>query len=421
MKIYKKYSLFFNSIISGFLIWTLFFVFTPVTITESLKLKTILFIFLCYGFLIFGFLIFNYNIKKYNLEIKKIKTKWLYIIYAIILLSFLIRWIELFYFREVSFDFDSKSNRVLSSFRNDFNLIFILASIFKSIYFFPYAYCKLGKAKVNKPYLFLSISLLFFPFIECFIYGTRKPFFEIFLIILIINIISGRLKFNFRSFIYGLFGVIMILCLSAIILFKREAENTQKAEVFYEEILTARYNDILAPTKQISAFIRDKNHSKPMRMVALIGLQTGQYITHGLFEFNHIINEEIPTTMGAYTFYPFIKYYNHLTYNNDTQTINPSPREYVYLTAFGGFFIDFKWFSLIFFLFFGAFQKFIYKKAKTNMFYKPILIYILVINVSLIIINYLRGAGIYPIVAFSLLSIFLVGLERLINEKGISS
>ena len=119
-------------------------------------------------------------------------------------------------------------------------------------------------------------------------------------------------------------------------------------------------------------------------------------------------------TYGAYTFSPFGKLFNK-------ENVNPSPREYVYVTAFGGLYLDFGWFSLIIMLFFGAFQKLVFQKAINSVIWRPVLSYLLIINVFLPVFNYVRGAGVYPLVSFFIILLILKTTLLRSNEKSINT
>src|SRR5690606_9410833 len=138
--------------------------------------------------IILGFISFNFNIEKPKHNINASKS--LTILLIIIVISYIIRWIDLFYIRELSFNIASKENRLINddNYSNS-NLLFLIASITKSIYFFPIVLVLSSKVKQKGVLVFASYLVLLFPLVEALLKGTRKPFFEMFIILLFTLII----------------------------------------------------------------------------------------------------------------------------------------------------------------------------------------------------------------------------------------
>ncbi|WP_225035907.1 hypothetical protein [Winogradskyella sp. SM1960] len=326
------------------------------------------------------------------------------------------RWIDLFVLREVSIFRTTIENRNQSELNNDNSgIVFVLASIFKSLYFFPFIIALKCKYRLSLSTICATI-LLVLPFVEAIVLGSRKPFFEVFLILLISIYYYKKPKINLKSIGVLLVSIVALLTISVSLLLNREASR-KGSENVQIEIINGRYNDLLKPKKQVVRFFKDSTVSSTQKNYALIVLQSGQYITHGFFEFNHIINNsDLEVAKGAYTFYPFVKILNKLGLTKDFKVINPSPREFVYLTAFGGVYLDFRWFTIVFFFLFGVFQRAIYDKSFSSIIHSPLLIYLTIINVFLPILNYMRGAGIYPIVGFVFFAVAHYYLKKT-NEK----
>lgn len=416
--------LFYKSLGLGILLWLFIFLITPVDVMEGLKIKTIAFIVLSYLSLVLGFWVIPS--KKFQRSSKD-NTKgklWVFnVLVVIVILSFVLRWIDLFFYRDITFGVDPKSNRLtnLGNFGRS-NILFILPSILKGLYFFPLVLWLFDAINgLKKQHLIFSILVLCLPIVEAIVFGTRKPFMEILLIVITTIVVSGNFYFSIRKMLAFVAAFILVLVISVTILFQRESVGVQEKNEFYERILSAEYNKILKPKESVVSYIKDNSSNETLRMGALILLQTGQYFVHGLYEFNHIIDNDIPTTKGAYTFYPFFKLVQKLEGKDVFVHNNPSPKKIVYLTTFGGFFIDFKWFSLAVFFVFGIFQKLAFAKCTQDYFYLPIVIYFLIINVFLLAINYLSGQGIYPFVAFGLLLGTFVIIEKRIHGKSINT
>ena len=94
--------LFYFSLIFGVVIWFCVFVTLPFQIVEPIQPKTTLFIVACYLSLIFGFV--TINLKKKEKEVYN-QVELISILYKIIIitaLSFLVRFIDLFFVREMT-------------------------------------------------------------------------------------------------------------------------------------------------------------------------------------------------------------------------------------------------------------------------------------------------------------------------------
>jgi hypothetical protein len=255
-------------------------------------------------------------------------------------------------------------------------------------------------------------ALLFLPLVEALLKGSRKPFFDIAIILVVSILVFTKIKLTKKKIILTLFGTIILFIVTNLVLFNREAKEGQN---IYNEILSARYNDLLKPKKNIEYYILNETTPDLNKRTALTLLHVGQYVTHGFFEFNHIVKgEPIPLTYGSYTFSSFGKLFNK-------GNVNPSPREYVYITAFGGLYLDFGWYSLIIMVLFGIFQKFVFQKAINSAIWRPVLSYLLIINVFLLVFNYVRGAGVYPLVSFFILLVILKTPLLRSNEKSINT
>ena len=415
MEFIKTYRLFFGSIVFGVLLWAATFLFLPVEVIEEVKIKTILFIVSCYISLGLGFTLFKFG-SNLRGSITDFSSFFKYLT-IFLMLCFVLRWIDLFTLRDVSITNEAIKNRNLSNINNhNSNIVFVLASIFKSLYFFPFIIALKNKYRFNF-YTICALVLLVLPLLEAFVFGNRKPFFELFLILIISIYYYKKPKINLKNISIVTVSVFVLITISMSVLLSRE-DGRKGSRNVRSEIVNGRYNDILKPKEDVLSFVEDTTVSSIKKDYALIIMQSGQYITHGFFEFNHIIDRsDLKVTKGAYMFYPFLKFFNKLGLSNQFQNVNPSPRAYVYLTAFGGVFLDFRWFTVLFFFLFGLFQRFVYDKSFSNIIHSPLLIYLAIINVFLPIMNYMRGAGLYPFVGFVFLSVAHYYFLKKSNEK----
>ena len=395
----RSNNIFIGSLFIGILIWMMLFLMLPVENKEPIYSETFFFILTNYLSLICGF----YLVKFKNLKATITSASNGNVIkglVAIIFISYFLRWYDLFLVRDLSYDNLPKINRTFND-QNYFksNILLIVASVFKSIYFFPYVIVRMIKKNHSKYIVILSYLAMFLPVIEAVLKGNRKPFFEIFVIFLVTIFLTEKIRK--RHLIKFLGGFIALLMISMAILFKREKLSTDQQKTL---LIEAKYNDLLPPNKKAVAYLTEEENSFKLKLLLLTSLHIGQYYTHGVFEFNNFIRKKnIDVTYGKYTFNTIPKLINKTKLFDPIKSVNPSPREFVYITTFGGFYLDFRWFSVVLMFLFGIFQKYVFEKSKVDFFWTPVMLYVLIINLFLIVINYIRGAGIYPFVSILLL------------------
>lgn len=426
MKLRKKFfkNPFYNSLLFGISIWVLAYILLPVKITDDIHVKTILYVFSSYFFLILGFNLFKFSrLASTHTGVNPNIGVLLKILLITILFSYILRWIDLFIIRDLSLSYLPKVNRSLNydnSLRS--NLIFNIASVIKSIYFFPFVIVTIMKKKINNYITIASYCMLLLPLVEALLFGTRKIFVEIFLIVIITLLVSNKLIFNFKQILLIFITSLMLLSISIYILINREATTNSGEDSFYTQILSSRYNEKVPPKENVINFLENSENPKILQYYSLSILQIGQYFLHGLFEFNHIILMDKPElSLGKHTFYPIVKLYNGLGIFENVELKNYTPRGYVYITFFGGIYLDFRWLGLLFFLCFGITQKYIYQKSKINIIYRPLLIYLLMINVFLLSFNFLRGSGIYPVFGFIIFFTLFQIFQYIKNEKSFNT
>lgn len=398
---YKKPRLvFLASLISGPICWLVLRFALPVQTSNPLSANTMVFVGVCYIALAAGFFVFyNYNIKP-NFMLPQEKT--FLILTLIVVLSFLARYIDLFYLRGMSFDTPPKLNRIKATeITSLLDFIMAMASVLKSLYFFPFVIYYSAKSKLPRFLGIVSIVLLIFPFVEGFLLGNRKPFFEA----IIISTLTMGYYFRptLKQACILLTSIVMVGFMTLYVFIKREFVNTKPN---YETILSAKYNYFVQPSENIKGFLQDETNNNAIRLVTFSMLHAGQYYVHGLYEFDSIYNQKgIPQTYGGYTFSSFFKALGK-------EPANPSPRGNVYVTAFGGFYFDFRWFAPLAFFLFGSVQGIFFSLSKSALWIRPLVVYFVMINFFLISINYIRGAGIYPLLPAVCLLIVLILFNR---------
>ena len=409
---------FFLSISLGILCWLLVFIIFPIQVVFPISSKVVVYILLSYVSIITGYLIVpNGNYSKHSNQ-TIIGVPMIKVLILVVLLSFSIRYIDLFVFRGVRISYPIAQNRMLID-SNPPKFIFILASVTRYLFFVPILLLFHSKIKSNKLLIF-CLLLFLLPFIEGVIRGSRNSFFYPSILLIFSLLYFKKIKFK-KLHLGVLLLVFSVLFLMATgILKKREMIKKQD----YKSLTTvAIYNDFLKPKKSVLEKIHGLENIKTKQLL-ISGLQTGQYYTHGVFEFDNLLktyhkNDSLNFQFGKYNFLNFIKFTNKLgiTHFDLSKIKKANPRGYSFTTFFGGLYIDIGWYGLVFMFFFGAFQKHIYnlvQRQKIELL--PLLIFFLFLNFFMLSFNFLRGNGVSMIMA-SLMFILLVYVKNKITLK----
>lgn len=418
---------FYISVLGGILLWFLFFFITPAKVTNELDTSTILFIVASYLSLIAGYFFTDF---KFNPIKKSQRTKSLGFIFLLIIVAFLIRYIDLFLVRKLTFSNSILENRILAG-EPPQNLIFIFASVFSSLYFVPLLLGLLNKNK-NRVYLLVAIVCFLLPFPEAILRGTRKPFLYSFLFLILILVYTKRIKFNKKTLLLIFSSCIILFIVATNILMKREGPKNKDA--YHHLIENAIYNDLFKPKQKIIDYVNNNKVSNSKKAIIISAMQIGQYYAHGVFEFDHVIKHykknNFEKQYGKYTFQVLPKFTNRLNLSNYNlnKIYLASPRGYTFISFFGGMYIDFGWFALIFMFILGVIQKAIYQKIKQNYFiFAPLFLFLLFTNFFMLTFNFFRGTGTYTLISciiFVILSSYLMRLKETkpeLHEKGIST
>lgn len=400
IKLEKPVILFLISVISGPILWATLMFILPLQQTKIVSFNTCLFILTCYLSMLIGF-IFSYG------SLKKIKTqlplkKVMIVLISAVILSHIIRYFDLVFLRGMSFETPPKLNRIKAGeFDSLMDFITAIASVFKSLYFFPLIIYLSFKSSLNRIFGTIAIALMLLPFFEGVLLGLRRPFLES-LIICVIFVLCYY-KPNKREVIAIIISTLLIVTASVKTFISREFVEIKPN---YQTILSAKYNHFAQPSERAKDFLQSESKNNFLKLFAFSVLHAGQHYIHGLYEFDSIYNQKgIPQTYGGYTFSSFFKVLGK-------EPANPSPRGNVYVTAFGGFYFDFRWFAPLAFLLFGSVQGIFFSLSKSTLWIRPLVVYFVMINFFLISINYIRGAGIYPLLPAVSLLIVLILINR---------
>jgi len=407
-------------VITGILLWFVVFVLTPAFPTEKISFNTILFLsglFFFYFLGYFGFKFIRNKVLKKKLNLNfELSTKFILSLILMVFSCWVLRYYDLLYVRGLSFYHEIDLNRNLSIMKT-MNIIFIFSSVLKELYFIPLLMVLLKKER-NIKLIVLSSLLFILPLGVPLLLGTRKDILLLCIYLLIILFLTKNIKLNmfFWFKIIGFF--IFINVLFYYILINRESPKYETgSDIVMELIDKPIYNDLFEPNEKIKNAIANGNEfTRPMLFQYL---HIGQYYCHGIFELNHLINIKIykdQPLKGQFNFQSFLLFFNKLGVTHfDLEKIdNAIPRGNVFITFFGGLFIDFGLLGIFVMLLIGGLQNYIdFSILKGNYMFYGLYVFFVVFNILLPVINLMKGTGLYFVLANMLV---LIGYKFLKKE-----
>jgi len=395
MKFFSRKNSFLGSVLLGGVIWGCSYVILPIK-TASISLETKGYIFSCIIALLLGFFVVDFKKKLSSIKANILKKH--YVIGVMVLfITCLFRYLDLFLYRDMSFSLSYYENKNLSI-QNAFQAPFFMTvlSTLRVLYFIPLLHLVIIKSRDKLSWV-LALSLILLSSLEILLVGTRKPVFYLIIILLlaILYVYKLKLVFTRRNVFLGATGIIALGIFSFLILNKRVSENTGSSNGIIK-VVDSRYNDFVKINEdKIEELYQNPTGYSSKAQILLI--HTGQYIVHGVYELDYIINKDLPRAHGVYSFNPVFKLLNRtgVTSIDVNDLKKHHPREYVYVTFFGALFIDFGWVSVLIVFLFGVFQKLIYQLSEINTIAKLFWIILLSINITMPIFNLTAGAGLY--------------------------
>jgi hypothetical protein len=387
---------FFLSISLGAICWFFVFLIFPIVPVYTISYEAFLYILLSYLSLILGYIVVPRSSESQKIKTTETSIIMLIFLVIIVVISFIIRYYDLFVLRGVSFYNTFSDNRILIA-NKPKGLIYVIASVVRYMFFIPLILFFYSKFK-SKILLLFCVILFLLPFLEGMIRGTRNSFFYPSILMILTLLYFKKVKFK-KTHIGMITSIgIVLFIIATSILKNREID---KEEDYKYLTSNAIYNKFLKPKESVIIKIHEIENNT-VKGFLISGLQTGQYYNHGVFEFDNLIkeynkDETYKFQYGKYNFLNYVKFleiYN-IT-NTDLESIQRSnPRVYTFITFFGGLYIDFGWFGLVIMFLFGVFQKILFNKVKKNKpHYLPLFIFFIFINFFMLTFNFFRNAGV---------------------------
>ncbi len=410
---------FFLSLSLGVLTWFLVFLITPASPVFPMSTEALLYIILCYACLILGYLIIPSTKKIHSIELG-VSLRFIWMIVFAAVLGFVLRYFDLFVLRGVSLGNSISENRDLID-SNPSSGIFILASVLRYLFFVPLVLVLKGRIK-HKGIWIACVLLFLIPFLEGAIRGSRNSFFYPSILLILIAIYFGKIKWNLRHL--GILGtsIIILFIIATTVLKKREIRSDKDYEILTSKAI---YNDFLKPKESVINYIHESK-STTSKQLMISGLQIGQYYTHGVFEFDHLMKtyeseEKFVHQNGKYNFMNYVKLTNKYGITNSSlpEIKSANPRGYSFITHFGGIYIDFGWFGLLFMFVLGVLQKWLFNRVKEEkVVFLPLFLFFIFMNFFMLTFNFLRNTGVSIITVniMFILSYYLVSKYKILKS-----
>lgn len=381
------------SVFLSYVIWFGFYILLPIN-TPRLSTQTIAFICSSIVVFVFGFYAIKFKSKPANTLNFYFYFNWISILSFV---GLIFRYIDLFFYRNLSFNNVFHLNKSLGyTYASDSGLIISLLGCLRVLYVLPIILLIILKNKNKRRYA-IALFLIVLSAFQTFLLGTRKPFFYLIILIIITLFYFNKklFKFSKHTVLYGILTLVILCVFSFFILNKRVVENNFNNKEAFVNVLDSRYNDFVKTKSSLENQLKsDPNSFKTKSQIMFI--HTGQYVVHGFYELNYIVNNNFPKAKGVYSFNPLYKLTNRLSLTNiKLTTFKSHPRRYVYTSFYGSLYIDFGWFSLIPLFIFGVFQRWVFSKISQHPIACVFFVFLLSVNLVMPIFNIMSGSGLY--------------------------
>ncbi|MDT7831115.1 hypothetical protein RQM59_01920 [Flavobacteriaceae bacterium S356] len=403
--------LFFKSLVFGILIWIFFHLVTPLDVVNPLSWSTIMYIICNYLAIMGGYVVAKVCFRNKQVKEEKVVVGGAFfkVMLILILTSSLIRYVDLFFVRDVSFTNAISSNKYNLAQAENFSIVLGLLGSLRILYFVPYLFYTIQK-KTNLKLLVICLLLFLVPMVEGYLRGSRRLIFEpIAILITIIMVFNYTKLFSKSAILVTLLGLLLVMPISNFIL--KERVDQWSSEAFLERMQKAPYNKFVPIQASTKDFILEhRNNWKGS--VAFNAVHLGQYITHGVYEFDYLQSQKPTKKKGLYNSFVLVKLSNKLGLTKIPldSLMNPTGRV-TYITFFGGQFLDFGWFSLVVMFFYGGIQNRAFIFGEKNDYLKPITVVFIFTNVFLLVFNFMRAQMLVVLILYLLMYVLLRTFE----------
>lgn len=254
--------------------------------------------------------------------------------------------------------------------------------------------------------LYICWALFFFPTFDSLLIGSRSLMIVNVAILVFYGIYFRFIKFGFGTVVIAPIAAFSILLVSGTVFIER-------LDYMGLDYLTSSLNSVYGFTVKPNDWIIDKL-AKEQGFSFLIyysWLNSGQYFTHGMFEFFYLYDHFFSGhTYGAFNYGVYYKFIGVIMGDNSLldAVIASQPRVGTFTSFLGPIFVDFGWFGPLYMFFFGAVSGWIWRRCLSGrVVWMPLYFYFaMMIFFAPVVSFFVSAQGLYTITSF-LLFIFV--------------
>ncbi|WP_422349616.1 hypothetical protein [Flagellimonas sp.] len=286
-------------------------------------------------------------------------------------------------------------------------IIGVIGNVFKaSVFLTIFLYYKF-KIKI-RVFEIANYSFLVYFILESFLMGSRSTpvFYSVLTLLILMHFGKIKIKLKYLILLLSL-GIAFFVVLTEVYI-SRTVEFMETRERAIEFILMkGSYMDYTNLDKGFVKFVLSLDSYYLQSF--FVGLASFlAYYLHSVVEYSYLLDHfDSSARMGTHTFFVITKFFEIILGIYDGRTYEYIPRLGKYTTFFGDIYMDFKYFSLVFMLFFGFWQAQLYKRAvnKNGFAIIPLLLFLCMLNFIFPVFNLISGGnGLYLIVGFLILN-----------------
>ncbi|MCO6359489.1 O-antigen polymerase [Roseivirga pacifica] len=401
----------------GVLTWLALYVFIPLQVNIEITFIPFVYVSLCYLTFWLGIIIADgywlkvsqvSNRTTYFNDKRKAQTFFWFCL-ALGLIAFTLKIYDAISLRGVSLEQNYLENRESTQDSGNAGAIPVLGAFLTVFQFVPFLLYKILPVKRSTIVGLMTVLLFFTDLFKLLFFASRSGVFLALMLLIIILVIIGSIKINWKSFLFFVIGgVFLMLVMSSIFL---ERSRVFAGDFALEGLLiNAQYNQVLSGEDEaINKIFYTESDLEETINFSLI--TSSIYYVHGLFEFNYLYqNFNSEHAFGGYTYFivpKFLSIITGISYNQSSMEIL-APRQGVFTSFFGPTYIDFGWFGLFYMLILGLFIKYLYFKVKVgSVEFIPIFAYFTVVVLFFPVFNFISGAQGGYILVSSIIYLFL--------------
>ncbi len=394
--------------IGGLCFYLAVFLLTPAHVSIHLSVFPFIYILLCYVSFIAGTVVIRFKKKdtRPNLFPEQYNAAF-YLSLILAVAGIALRLYDRIHTRGASFAMNMYENRSALDEQSSGSLS-ALASVLFPLVYFNYFWMQFSGQKSR--FLRGACTLMFFyPILDALLIGSRFPIFHNIIMYFLIRRINNKKKLTARQVItLGISAVLLVFLLARLIEERLAFGNGDFDFDFTYVLHISDYNFTFSVDRWYEEFINSGPNT--WRTIKFLYLHIGQYISHGIFEFNYLwqhYNLQGEHYWGGQHFYNFLRVLPLVNLDAVNEQIL-FPRPGVYVSFFGDVFVDFGWLGLLFMFGWGVLNKYLWTKvAHGKVLWVPMYLFVVFIVFFMPTVNLIvSGMGIIFLTSLSVPLIF---------------